>query len=70
MGTQDQGIRGGELLRITAPHFCAGVVLGELLNQCAPIIGYMRTWNMGKIRDYCQKKNWRMEVLSGEEEKA
>jgi hypothetical protein len=47
-------------LRITAPHFCAGIVRGGL---CAPIIAYMRGWTRMRIEEYCVRKGWRCEVL-------
>lgn len=48
------------LLRITAPHFVAGVVVGE---RAAPIIGYMRRWAEDKIVAYCADRGWTVEVL-------
>ena len=45
-------------LRITAPHFVAGVSVGVL---AAPIIGYMRGWSEEKIREYCKRKGWQVE---------
>jgi hypothetical protein len=47
-------------LRITAPHFVAGIVRGGL---CAPIIKYMRGWTLREIRSYCQKRGWTVEVI-------
>jgi hypothetical protein len=47
-------------VRIEAPHFTAGVIVGI---AAAPIVGYMRTWTIGKIVRYCTRKGWRvMEV--------
>jgi hypothetical protein len=48
------------LVRITAPHFCAGVELGR---RAAPIVRYMRTWPLQRIADYCRRKGWRVEIL-------
>lgn len=47
-------------VRITAPHFCAGVVVGE---RAAPIVQYMREWTLERIQSYCQRKGWLCEVL-------
>ena len=47
-----------KLLHITAPHFCAGVVVGE---RAAPILRYMKDWSEEKIREYCRKKGWKIE---------
>ncbi len=48
------------LIRIVAPHFCAGVVVGE---RAAPIIGYMKRWNEGRIVAYCRSRGWAVEGL-------
>lgn len=45
------------LLQITAPHFCAGVVVGQ---RAAPIVNYMRLWPRYKIEAYCKSKGWRI----------
>lgn len=47
------------LIRITAPHFCAGIMKGD----AAPILRYMRGWTVKQIRDYCDKKGWHFELL-------
>lgn len=46
------------MLRISAPHFVAGIVSGGL---CAPIIKYMQGWTQAQIRAYCEKNGglWR-----------
>lgn len=52
-------------LRITAPHFCAGLALDVNLRVCeaAPIL----RWAMGKHVDelarYCLRKRWTVETL-------
>jgi hypothetical protein len=46
-----------EILQITAPYFCAGIVVGT---QAAPIIKYMLSWDERKIRDYAKKKGWKV----------
>lgn len=48
-------------VRITAPHFVAGVVVGK---RAAPIVKYMINWDMKRIRDYCLGKGWMVEVLA------
>lgn len=62
------------LLRITAPHFVAGIdtwsrwestPFGDVIHHtCAPIIKYMDQWSIKRIDDYCQKKRWKLEVMS------
>lgn len=43
---------------IEAPHFYAG---GDLdTKRFAPIIKYMSSWTIEKIRDYCKQKGWKL----------
>lgn len=55
------------LIRITAPHFCAGLVFSgyhrQYEHRTPPILRYMRHWQFGDIRNYCQRKGWQFEVL-------
>ena len=56
----------GILVRIEAPHFCAGFVIEDgkrTPRQCAPILWYMRSWPIEKIEAYCRKKGWTMTVM-------
>ena len=53
------------LLSIDAPHFNAGVVISGS-GQCveaAPIIKYMMTWNISRIKRRCKKKGWTYQEL-------
>jgi len=50
----------GVMVRITAPHFCAGLVIGKC---AAPIIRYMRDWPIERVRRYCAARGWRIEVV-------
>lgn len=45
------------LLRITAPHFVAGIEIG---GRCAPILRWMklRRWNRRQIEGYCFHRGW------------
>lgn len=61
-----------KLVQITAPHFCAGLVLiphaefeSLIVYQTPPILKYMIGWHESKIRIYCRKKNWKFRVISG-----
>ena len=47
-------------LRILAPHFVAGIVLGE---RAAPIVRFILGWNERRIRDYCARRRWRVEEV-------
>lgn len=48
------------MLRISAPHFVAGIVRG---GDVAPIIRYMKGWTLTQIRAYCERKRWAVEVM-------
>ena len=48
------------MLRISAPHFVAGIVRG---GDVAPIIKYMKGWTLAQIRAYCERKRWDVEVM-------
>jgi hypothetical protein len=53
------------LAQITAPHLCAGLIfsLEEPTCKCieaAPILHYMRGWNVFDVRNYCRKKKWEL----------
>lgn len=48
------------LVCIVAPHFTAGVVVGE---RAAPIISYMSRWPIARIENYCRSKRWQYEVV-------
>ena len=52
------------LAQISAPHFCAGIVLwDDKVVEAAPIIGYMKKWPRARVRDYCQQKSWQVSVV-------
>lgn len=48
------------LVRIEAPHFVAGVVVGV---RAAPIVAYMTHWRLGQILAYCARKGWRARLF-------
>ena len=66
-----------KIIRITAPHFVAGVFTydgekkwrprkgGPLVqcHKCAPILNYMEKWTIPDILRYCTKKGWEYELL-------
>lgn len=54
------------LIIIEAPHFVAGVVVGE---RPAPIISYMTKWTQPRIIKYCMKKKWKCRLLFDEKTK-
>jgi hypothetical protein len=52
------------MIRITARHFVAGVVLRNgLAVRAAPIVGYMAGWDGTRVIDYCVRKRWHWELI-------
>ena len=52
------------LAAITAPHFCAGIVVTEdVVTEAAPIVKYMRGWTRDKVREYVRSKGWSVRVV-------
>lgn len=52
-------------MRITAPHFVAGLVLNanQVVVRAAPILRYMLGWSRHHVRNYCARKHWKVEPL-------
>jgi len=56
------------LVQITAPHFCAGVVIRrQRVCYTAPILHYMQGWSLNRIKNYCGGRGWRPEVIKIDE---
>lgn len=52
----------GTLVRITAPHFCAGLEAeGGRVVRTAPILRYMTGWDGRQVAGYCARKHWTCE---------
>ena len=55
------------MLRLTAPHFVAGVILNEgLVTEAAPVVGYMLGWPFPRVRAYAISKRWNVEEMTDE----
>lgn len=55
------------LYRITAPHFCAGLISQEAkIVRAAPIIHWMRGQDTDALIAYCKLKGWKLEVVQEE----
>ena len=52
-----------KLIRIVTPYFVAGLEYSVNGNRCAPIIKYMKNWNIKRIVKYCEDKSWRIEII-------
>lgn len=47
------------LYQITAPHFCAGIIVeNNVIIKAAPILRWMTDKDIGFIKEYCKKKKW------------
>lgn len=48
--------------RIVAPHFVAGVEMGDddRVKRAAPIVGYMHGWPRERVRSYVARKGWQI----------
>lgn len=56
------------LIRITAPHFVAGLVAQDgYVIEAAPIIKYMVRWNGAEVARYCRAKGWKWERMDASE---
>jgi hypothetical protein len=54
------------LVQVTAPRFCAGIVLtGDVVTEAAPILA----WTVGKrrdwLREYFRRKDWTAVIVPG-----
>lgn len=48
------------LYQITAPHFCAGFVVRERhVMKPAPVLKYMKGWELTRVRHYAHSRGWR-----------
>ena len=55
------------LIRITAPHFVAGLVWcskTDRVTEAAPITHYMKGWSRQRVRDYCAGKGWSATIVA------
>lgn len=52
------------LVRITASHFVAGIIVkNDRVTLSAPILKYMRGWTSDRVRQYCKEKGWRASIV-------
>lgn len=48
-------------MQLTAPTFCAGLVLnGTIVIRAAPIIAYMIGWQAARVRLYVERRGWKL----------
>jgi len=56
-----------ELVRITAPHFVAGLVWcskTDRVTEAAPILKYMHGWSRERVSTYCTRKGWAARMVT------
>jgi len=57
------------LWRITAPHFCAGILIwNDVVMDAAPIVRWMKGYSTSWINRHCTIKGWSVEYVRGEED--
>lgn len=58
----------GKTIRITAPHFVAGVFGHEVVEKAAPILKYMVGWTLERVQVYATSKHWLFEIVEIQED--
>lgn len=54
----------GLLVRVSAPHFVAGIVVeDERVVRAAPILRWSIGWHRDALRNYFRKKGWTASVI-------
>ncbi len=59
------------LIRLEAPGFVAGVVIGpyQRVETAAPVVRYMRGWDRQRVLAYADRRHWRaVEIWNDNEE--
>jgi hypothetical protein len=53
------------LFRITAPHFCCGVIVNArgFIVKAAPILKWATQKHVNQLREYGIKRNWLVEAV-------
>ena len=54
------------LHQVTAPYFCAAFEThDDEVVITAPILKYMKGWNIRRAMKYCYEKHWKVEFVLG-----
>lgn len=53
------------LVQVTAPHFCAGIVINErgMCVEAAPILRWCIGKRTGFLQDYVKRKGWKARTI-------
>lgn len=50
-----------ECYQIKSSHFCCGIIVNRhdhVILETAPIVSYMKGWDLARVYSYCKSKNW------------
>jgi hypothetical protein len=54
-----------QLYQVTAPHFCAGIIVADgFIIKAAPILRWAYDRSLNAFEDYCVKKCWGVILIS------
>lgn len=52
------------LAQVTSRRFTAAIVLrDDIVTETAPILRFMKRWSRDRVRDYCQRNRWTIELV-------
>ena len=52
------------LIRISAPHFTAGLEMENwIVTEAAPILKYMKDWKFEEVKRYIDNNRWELEPV-------
>jgi hypothetical protein len=53
------------VLQVTAPHYCAGVVVDkdQYVIEAAPILGWTVGWHVRRLMNYFKRKNYQVVIV-------
>ena len=53
------------LVQVTAPHFCAGIILKDgIVTEAAPILRWAIGWRRARLSEYFREKGWKAIVVN------
>jgi hypothetical protein len=54
-----------QLYQVTAPHFCAGIIVADgFIIKAAPILRWAHNRSLNSFEDHCVKKGWGVILIS------
>lgn len=57
-------IVGEDMIRVSAPHFCAAVIVGNgKIQSAAPILAWMLGREFSWFLGYCQSRDWGVSLV-------